>query len=148
RLREFPTLRQYAKEQKWDCGEGFIEAQPKEDSSGRKAKQLFQASHLTGKPLVPSDALTSSGFINREAISTVKTALFKTAYTEARYKSPIVLVHQQFDLNHGYFGKGYWTYKNQIVGFPGAEESDVEAVSDFLRLNKRALQAFVAGISV
>jgi hypothetical protein len=147
RLKEFRTLGKFAEDQGWDFGEGFIEAKPKDDPSGRKARQLSPANHLIGKPLVPSEAITASG-INRKAISTVKTELFKTAYTATRYTAPITLIHQQFDLHHGYLEKGYWTYKNQIVGFPGARASEVEAVSNFLKLHKRVLQAFVAGVSV
>ena len=149
RLKKFRTLGQYAEAQRWDYGEGFIEAKPKEDPSGSKARKLFPAEHLTGKPLLPSGAITDSG-INRNAVSVVKTKLFKTAYNATRYSAPMVVVHQQFNLNHGYLRDGYWTYKNQIVGFPGGQSpaSEVEAASNFLKSHKRALQAFVAGNSV
>lgn len=149
RLKKFRTLGQYADAQRLEYGEGFIEAKPKGDSSGNKVRKLFPADHITGKPLVPPNAITDSG-INRKGVSTVETTLFKSAYTPARYSAPMALVHQQFDLHHGYLSDGYWTYKNQIVGFCGApsQASEVEAISDFLTLHKRALQAFVAGTSV
>jgi hypothetical protein len=44
--------------------------------------------------------------------------------------------------------RGYWTYKNQIVGFCGGSSTKVEALSDFLTAHKRVLQAYVAGVSV
>jgi len=149
RLREFPTLGKYAEAHDWDYGEGFIEAKPKNDTSGTKARKLLPADHLAGKPLLPSNAITEAG-INRKAISTVKTTRFKSAYTAARYSPPMTLVHQQFDLNHDYWNDGYLTYKNQIVGFCGtpAAACEVKAVSDFLKSHKRPLQAFVAGTSV
>ncbi len=148
RLKRFKsTLGDYAKQKGWDFGEGFIEAKPKNDRSGSKARKLSPAEHLTGQPLLPSDAITDVG-INRTAISTVEATLFKSAYTAARYSPPMTLVHQQFDLHHDYWNDGYLTYKNQIVGFCGTHAADVKAVSSFLRLHKRPLQAFVAGTSV
>lgn len=147
RLKQYPTLGQFAESQGWDFGEGFIEAKPKDDPSGLKAKKLFPAEHLTGKRLLPSDAITESG-VNRNAISTVEAKLFKSAYTKARFTAPMIVIHQQFDLRHGYLERGYWTYKNQIVGFCGDSSVKVGALSDFLTSHKRALQAYVAGVSV
>jgi len=149
RLKKFPTLRAYAAAREWDFGEGFIEAKPKDDPEGKKTQKLSPAEHLTGKPLLPSDAITESG-IDRRAICTVKATVFKSAYTAARYSPPMILIHQQFALNHDYWEEGYLTYKNQIVGFCGTPQAsrEVKAVSNFLTLHKRALQAFVAGTSV
>ncbi len=149
RLKKFPTLSACAKARGWNYGEGFIEAKPKKDPRGTKTRMLSPAEHLTGQPLLPSDAITESG-IDRRAISTVKTTLFKSAYTAARYSPPMTLIHQQFDLNHDYWTDGYLTYKNQIVGFCGTPRAarEIKAVSDFLKLHKRQLQAFVAGTSV
>ena len=147
RLRSFPTLEQYAKQKKWDYGEGFIEAKPKENPSGKKARKLSSAEHLTGKPLLPSNAITDSG-IREGAISTVEATLFKTAYSATRFTPPMTLVREQFNLHHDYWNKGYLTYKNQVVGFCGDQPSEVKAVASYLKSNKRTLQAFVAGISV
>jgi N-6 DNA Methylase len=147
RLRSLPTLKQYAEQKEWVCGEGFIEAEPKEDPSGKKARKLSRAAHLTGKPLLPSNAITDSG-IREGAISTVDATLFKTAYSAARFTPPMTLVREQFNLHHDYWNKGYLTYKNQVVGFCGDQASEVKAVASYLSSNKRTLQAFVAGISV
>jgi Eco57I restriction-modification methylase len=149
RLRKFRTLGEYAEAQGWDYGEGFIEARPKEDPSGSKARKLSPAEHLTGKPLLPSSAITDTG-INKNALSKVDATLFKSAYTAERYSPPMTLIHQQFDLHHDYWNEGYLTYKNQIVGFCGspAQAAEVQAVSSLLKLHKRPLQAFVAGTSV
>lgn len=149
RLREFRTLGEYAEARGWDYGEGFIEAKPKDDPSGKKARKLQPAKHLTGKPLLQSNAITDKG-IDKKALSVVDATLFKSPYTAARYSPPMILIRQQYDLNHGFWNEGYLTYKNQIVGFCGdpAQAAEVEAVASRVELYKRPLQAFVAGTSV
>lgn len=149
RVKQMRTLGEYANAQGWDHGEGFIEATPKNDPSGSKAKKLSPASHLTGKPLLPSNAMTVDG-IDWDAIGVVEARRFKSPYTAARFTAPMTLVHQQFNLNHAHVEKGYLTYKNQIVGFCGkpSQKHEVRKVADFIRDHKRELQAFVAGTSV
>jgi hypothetical protein len=149
RLREYRTLGQFAKSNDWEFGEGFIEAAPKDELSATSGKNLNYAPHLTGKPLLPSDGIKTSG-IDLNSIGTVETNLFRSPYTERRFTAPMVLVHEQFNLNHDYVEDGYLTYKNQIVGFcgPSSQKATVHEVAEFLRENKRALQAFVAGTSV
>jgi hypothetical protein len=149
RLRHFPTLGEYAEALGWDYGEGFIEAKPKSDPTGGKARKLQRAKHLTGKPLLPSNAITDKG-IDKNSLSVVDATFFKSPYTPARYSSPMVLIHQQYNLNHAFWNEGYLTYKNQIVGFCGkpTQAAEVETVSSRMALHKRPLQAFVAGTSV
>ncbi|MDO8465337.1 MAG: N-6 DNA methylase [Gallionella sp.] len=149
RLKKFQTLGGYAREQGWDFGEGFIEAIPKSDPTGSKMRKLSPARHLTGKPLLPTSALTESG-IDQSAITVVKTKLFKSQYTAKRFTAPMTLVHQQFDLNHAFLQQGYLTYKNQIVGFCGEphQKASIRAVSEFIQSQKRTLQAFVAATSI
>ena len=149
RLKKFQTIGGYAQDQGWDFGEGFIEATPKSDPTGSKMRKLSPAKHLTGKPLLPTNALTESG-IDQSAITVVKTKLFKSQYTAKRFTAPMTLVHQQFDLNHAYLQQGYLTYKNQIVGFCGEphQKASIRAVSEFIQSQKRTLQAFVAATSV
>jgi hypothetical protein len=149
RLKKIQTLGEYAEKQGWNFGEGFIEAIPKNDPTGSKMRKLFPAKHLTGKPLLPTNALTESG-IDHKAITVVKTKLFKSQYTAKRFTAPMTLVHQQFDLNHAYLQQGYLTYKNQIVGFCGEphQKASIRAVSEFIQSQKRTLQAFVAATSI
>lgn len=149
RLKKYQTLGGYAQEQGWDFGEGFIEAIPKSDPTGSKMQKLFPAKHLTDKPLLPTNALTEFG-IDLQAITVVRTKLFKSQYTAKRFTAPMTLVHQQFDLNHAYLQRGYLTYKNQIVGFCGEphQKASIRAVSEFIQTQKRTLQAFVAATSI
>ena len=138
RLRQFRTLGKYAKAENWDYGEGFIEA--------RKGK-LVAAEHLTGKPLIPSLALTEKG-LDREKITTVKGTLFKTAYTSSRFTPPMLLIREQEDVPHYLWTESYLTYTQQIVGFCGPDpEGDTPKLresSDWMSKTRRALKAYIA----
>lgn len=149
RLREYRTLGQFAENNNLDYGEGFIEAVPNDEPSATSGKNLTPAPHLTGKKLLPSSGITTSG-IDWQSIGVVETKLFRSPYSERRFTAPMVLLHEQFNLNHDYVQNGYLTYKNQIVGFCGlpSQEAIVHEMADFLSENKRPLQAFVAGTSV
>lgn len=140
RLKRFRTLGEFAAEQKWDAGEGFIE--------GKKGK-LRPAKHLTGEALLPSDGIARSG-IDPTMLTTVKTKLFKSSYSKSRFSSPMVLIHQQIDLNHDLWTDGYLTYKNQIIGLPApqAQLPELERLSAWLTQEKVALCAFAAATSI
>ncbi|MDA8179500.1 MAG: N-6 DNA methylase [Deltaproteobacteria bacterium] len=140
RLKTFPTLRQYAKRQGWDCGEGFIE--------GQKGKRP-PAPHLTGKPLLPSEAITDSG-IDRSAIITVKADKFKTAYTPKRFTPPMILIREHMDLAHDLWTDSYLAYKCKVVGIC-AKKHELSALTDlnrWLEKNRGVLSAFAAATSV
>ena len=149
RLEEFRTLERFADDNEWDYGEGFIEATPPKKKPLSKTVVRLPAAHVTGKPLLPSNGIKPAG-IDKRLIGEVKTTLFRTAYTEDRYTPPMVLIHEQCDLNHGYWDESYLTYKNQIVGICGRRngQKKLRRLATFLAENKRALQAYVAGISV
>ena len=106
RLKTFRTLGQYAADQGWDFGEGFI--------VGKTGRRL-PATHLTGKDLLPSDAIVGSNIVRAE-ITKVDARLFKTSYTPARYTPPMFLVREQMDLDHALWTDSYLTYKNKVVG--------------------------------
>jgi len=141
RLKRMRTLGDFADAQKWDSGEGFI--------VGKTGKR-HSAAHLTGKHLLPSDAI-SHGYIDEKAIGTVNEKLFKTSYTVRRYSPPMVLVREQMDLESALWTKRYLTYKNKVVGFcasgSGATEKLTE-IQDWLQSQSYALRAYVAAISV
>ncbi|MGD0628747.1 MAG: N-6 DNA methylase [Terracidiphilus sp.] len=140
RLKEFRTLGQYAEAQGWDYGEGFIEG---------KTGNRQEAPHLTGKSLLPSEAILASG-IDRSKITTVDARLFKTAYKETRFTPPILLVREQMDLDHNLWTESYLTYKNKVVGIPAKRDElpKLERLNDWLTSQHKALKAFAAAISV
>ncbi len=140
RLVKFRTLGEYAKEQQWECGEGFIEGQ-----SGTRR----EAQHLTGERLVPSDAISDSG-IDQSAITTVKAQRFKTAYTPKRFTPPMILIREQMDLAHDLWAESYLTYKNKVVGIC-AKEHDLSVLNNlnrWLASQRDVFRAFVAATSV
>lgn len=149
RLKSISTIGEYAEENGWDYGEGFIEAIPSKNPLATSGKNLRPADHLTGKSLLPPNGITESG-INWSLIDTVKTKSFRSSYTKRRFSAPMVLIHEQFNINHVFIQDGYLTYKNQIVGFCGmpSDKKAVKEFSEFLGKNKRTLQAFVAATSV
>ncbi|MBS1787199.1 MAG: N-6 DNA methylase [Acidobacteria bacterium] len=139
RLKEFRTLEEYAKKQGWDYGEGFIE--------GHKGK-LVTATHITGKKLLPSVALTEMG-IERDQITTVDAKLFKSAYTSRRFTPPMLLIRENMDLPHDVWEDHYLTFKAQLVGFcaPPRERGRIRKLGNWLSVMKRPLQAYIAAIS-
>lgn len=140
KLRKYPTLSEFAAAKGWDYGEGYIVAE-----KGRRVP----AKHITGQRTLPSDAISQDG-INASKITTETAKLFRSPYTCRRFSKPMVLVHEQFNLNHGIWDKHYLTYQNQIVGFCAnpSEFSELSKVDSFLKQEKRTLQAFVAAASV
>ena len=140
RLKKLRTLEAYAKEKRWDYGEGFIEGQ----TGNRQA-----ATHLTGRPLLPSKAILHAG-IKRSDITVVEAQLFKTAYTAARYTPPMVLIREQMDLAHALWTDSYLTYKNKVVGICAKTEdlADLKNVHLWLGSERKALKAFAGAISV
>jgi hypothetical protein len=140
RLKEFRTFGCLAEEKGWDHGEGFIEGQ-----TGKRQV----AAHLTGKKLLPSEAISDSGVI-RSKITTVGARLFKTSYTPARYTPPMLLVREQMDLGHALWTESYLTYKNKVVGICAKQEDlpELRDMRDWLSSERKALKAYAAAISV
>ncbi len=149
RLRTYSTLAEYAEENGWDYGEGFIEATPPQKGPVSKTVKRKPAEHLTGEPLLPTDGISATE-IDQNSFETVTATMFRSAYSPARYTPPMVLVHEQFDLNHALWTKHYLTYKNQIVGFCGkANDTDrLTKINEFLDKEINALRAYVAATSV
>jgi hypothetical protein len=137
RLRQFPTLRDHAETKGWHVGEGFVE--------GAKGV-LRPAEHLTGRPLLPSTALTLSG-IDRSRITTVPKKPIEGPRTAELFSPPMLLVREQEDIPHAIWNDGYLTFKNQIVGFTRADMADLAVVDRWLTDQAVALRAFAAGVS-
>lgn len=140
RLKTFRTLGQYAEEQGWDFGEGFIEG---------KGGVSRPANHIVGKPLLPSEALTSRG-IDTSEITTVPKKQIEGVRTEKRFTPPMLLVREHMDLPHAVWSRHYLTYKNKIVGFaaPQAHRDLLSEADRWLTTQADSLRAFAAGVSV
>jgi hypothetical protein len=140
RLKKFQTLEEYAREQRWDFGEGFVE--------GKKGK-LQRAEYITGKEYLPSVALTENGIdVSQITINTAKA--FKTPYTFRRFTPPMLLVRELDDMPHVIWSKSYLTYKEKIVGFaaPKKHRKQLEDVGRWLTNESVTLRAYVACVSI
>lgn len=110
------TLRKFVEDQKWDYGEGFVAA---------KTGKREPATWLTGKPLLPTSAFTKNGIDESELKDKkVTETKFRSAYTEARYTAPIVMIRELDSLPCVFRRKGFLAYKANIVGIsaPVSEE--------------------------
>ena len=139
RFKKLKTLAQLARENDWDCGEGWIEA--------KKGKRVT-AAHITGHRYLPSKHLTCDG-VKVSKISTVKAKLFKSYYTEKRFTPPMVLIREQMDFPHVLWEDGYLTYGQQIVGFCGGVKDlpKLRMICRWLENSKMVLQAYLAATS-
>lgn len=139
RLRQYPTLRDHAVRRGWDIGEGYI--------AGLKGISR-PASHVVGKPLLPTAALTAVG-IDASLIEEVPNQPIKDPKTARRFTPPLLLIKEHENLHHGLWIGHYLTYKHEIVGFaaPVDDLDDLRAVSRWLDQERNVLQAYMAGIS-
>ena len=139
RLKAFRTLGQYAKDQGWDFGEGFI-------AGGRGVSR--PADHIVGKRLLPSEALSLDG-IDVSKITRVPNQDIEGQRSAKRFTPPMLLVRENMDLQHGFWENGYLTYRAQVVGFcaPQTQREHVRAAATWLTKSQQPLQAFVAAIS-
>jgi len=125
RLRGLPTLADYVASKGWDYGEGFIAAK-----EGKREPAPF----LTGKPLLPTGALTESG-IDETKIGTLRETHFASARNQGRFSAPLVLIKEHDSLPMAFWDKGFLAYRHKIVGIH-AEPSDrgaLEALYGSLR---------------
>lgn len=141
RLKTLRTLGQYASEKGWDYGEGYIE--------GAQGKSR-PASHIIGKPVLPSEAITAAG-IDESAITIAPAKPIEGPRSEKRFTPPMILVRQHMDLFHSVWTKHYLTYKNKVVGFCASSVDDLknlQEIDSWLESESTALRAYVAAISV
>lgn len=140
RLRKFQTLGQYAENQRWNSGEGFIEGK-------RGISQ--PADHIIGKPLLPSESLTLNG-IDANAITKAENKPIEGPRSQKRFSPPMLLIREHMDIPHAIWSKHYLTYKNKIVGFaaPHEHHSRLSEVERWLDVEAKSLRAFAACVSV
>ena len=128
RLRSHRTLAQYVAERGWEYGEGFIAA---------KKGPRKPAPFLTGKPLLPTQALTESGIDSTQIARVVETR-FRSAYTPARYTAPLILIKATESIPISFWEKGFIAYRDKIIGIhaPQSQVDDLRALYETLRRNR------------
>lgn len=141
RLKKLRTLGQYASEKGWDYGEGYIDG----------ARGVSRpASHIIGKPLLPSEAIREAG-IDASEIRTAPDKPIEGPRTARRFTPPMILVREHMDLFHGIWTKHYLTYKNKVVGFCAPTMDDIRSLQEidsWLKSERIPLRAYVAAVSV
>lgn len=134
RLRGEETLRDYAADQGWDFGEGFIAG---------KTGELLPGPHITGKPRIRPEHIRMKAKLT--SLEKVAHKRFKSPYTSTRFRAPMVLVHEHEDLSFCYIPTGYYTYGHKIVGFCVGEGSTtkIKSLAEWFDENHRTLSALV-----
>jgi len=140
RLRRMRTLAGFLAEQTgWDHGEGFI--------AGRGGA-AEPAEHITGQPVLPSEALTADG-VDESAIFTWDDRPIERPRTRARFTAPSLLIREHIDLPNTLRRTGYLTYRHQILGIcaPKAQLHKLEKIKRWIDSEKRILQAYALATS-
>lgn len=116
RMRRMRTLRKYVIDRGWLMGEGFI--------VGNRSRP---AEHLTGRPLLPNNALNTNG-IDATRFATVMETLFEAPRNPELFEPPLLLIREHESLPIAYWDKGSLTYKNEIVGIhaPASEHKELQ----------------------
>lgn len=140
RLGAMQTLGEYATEQQWEHGEGYIVAD---------TGPISRAAHLTGKRTLPSEAIGELG-IDARMIKQETAETFRSKYRETRFTPPMLLIREHMDLYHDVWTKDYLAYKNKVVGFAAdkAELGKLMQISDWIKSEGTALKAYAAATSV
>ncbi len=137
RARGVRTLAEYIDAKHWDCGEGFIAG--KNQTNNDKEKKRKEATYLTGRPLLPTNALNETG-IDEGQITAVTDTKFKWPPREALFTAPLVLIKEHASLPMAYWNKGPLAYRDKIVGIhaePG-ESEDLRSLFSLLTKHRKA----------
>lgn len=138
RLRDFPTLREFAQQSGWNAGEGYF---------GGQKNATSDVQHLIGKSLLPTHALGPDGIVESQ-IGVVPDKPIKDPKSAQRFMPPLLLIKEHQDLYNDLWSDGYLAYKNEIVGFSAPGDIDrLRQTADWLKKESIALRAYVAGIS-
>lgn len=134
RLAEMPKILRFIEDKDWDYGEGFVAA-----TTGRREP----APWLTGKPLLPTEAFTENG-IDTDRIEHVAETRFRSAYTPARYSSPLVLIKAHESLPCAWVDREFLAYRDKIVGIHSKQSQRHELRSFFecFTKHRQLLRAF------
>lgn len=131
RLRGLPTLAEFVEAKGWEYGEGFI--------AGSKG---VAASHLTGMPHLPTDALDEGG-INVEAIRPLEDKLFYRPSIPERFAPPLILIKEHASLPVAFWDQSSLAFGHSIVGIH-ADDCDAKSLRKLFDtlLRRRSLYQF------
>jgi N-6 DNA Methylase len=138
RLKEFRSLKEYARQNDWKYAQGYIRS---DRTKGRPAE------HITGKPSLPPEAMTLEG-IDEQKIQPEKAKSFKSGLTREQFTPPILLIKEHMDLPQFLWTKHYLPYSDQFIGIAARDDlKQLRQLSEWLESNRHALCAYVAATS-
>lgn len=128
------TLADFVSERGWAFGEGFTAAQGKE-----------RASFLTGKPFLPTKALTEEG-IDHARLGIVEAKEFSRPRDAELYRAPLIVIREHESLPMDFVSTGTLAFKHKIVGIaaPPSERTALKSVFDRLHRRRRQYQFLCA----
>jgi len=137
---EMRTLSEYWDEQGWTHGEGFILGQPSKEGKPDKRKA---ANWLTGKPFLPTKAITEDGINEDAIINALPEKKFAAPRSEKRFTPPMVLIWKNIKLEPVFWDRDYLTFSHSFVAI-NASNKDTHELKKFYNLfkeNKKRLSA-------
>lgn len=134
RLRAMRTLAEFVAERGWLMGEGFIEGH-----HGQRP-----GPHLTGKPWLPTDKLTSDGFSSQD-LETLTATSFSCPRRAALFEPPLLLIREHESLPMAFWDSGPLAYKHEIVGIhcDPSERNELRRLYQDLLANRDACRLAV-----
>ena len=141
RIKTLRTVGGFAQEMRWNMGEGFTPGSP---------SRSRPADHVVGKPCVDASALCE-GSVDISLASTVPNRPIERPRQSSIYKAPLLLIHKQLDITHGYIPEGYVTYQHEIFGISAASQGNGEQLcqlAQWLLSVRYPLLAYVAAASI
>jgi N-6 DNA Methylase len=119
RFARMRNWRNFILSKRWDYSEGFI--------VGKKNK--ISAAFLHGKPLLPTESLTSEG-IDELSIRVVRDTHFKHPVREELFQGPLILIKEHATLPSAFWPHGDLAFRDQIVGI----RSSPSEIGDLLQV--------------
>lgn len=137
RLSTLPTLKEYLKENNgWVVREGFIKG-----TVGKKA------SYITGKKLLPTEALTENG-IDYKKLTICDIEEFDTPSREEIYTPPHILWKANIGKD-GFlidYSDEYIVFKDKIIGIHGSQK-ELKDIYQYLKINSSLLRFYILASS-
>lgn len=134
RFSSIETIGDYIKSKKkdgWYSGEGYIVG------TDNTKKEREPAEFITGKPSLPSDALSESG-IDESQIFDETEELFVWKRREPLFQPPVLLIREIIGVNKipTYFSRSYLTFKHSIMGVSAPQNDEKELYDLFTSFEK------------
>ena len=138
------TLKVYWETQGWSDGEGFKDGSRKSETPDPdKPDKRQEADWLTGKPFLPSSALSEHG-VDMEQIGIVVKERFSAPREKSRFTPPMVLIRETDTLPVVFWGKEYITFLRDIISInaPASDAVKLEQFANAFRKNINTVRAF------